>query len=131
MPKHPGGRPRVYSDVDIGKALFILGDQSVSLKAACAIVGLDYSNVRERIRGSAELTALYAQAVEEYARTKVDLMHEAALNTPDVARARLICDNYKWEAQRVCRHLYGEKIEHTGKDGGNMVVEIVQFKSEK
>lgn len=112
------GRPRAYSDEDIGKTLFIMGDQAISLKAACAVVGVSYANVRERINGSDALTALYAQAVEEYARSKVDMMHDVANNTPDVARARLICDNIKWETQRVCRHFYGEKVAHTGENGG-------------
>lgn len=119
------GRPQVYSDEDIAKALYIMGDEAISLKSASAKVGISYSVVRDRISESPELSALYTRETEEYARTKVEQMYEMAKNVNPatdtavaVARDRLTCDTIKWEAQRVCRKLYGDKTEITGKDGG-------------
>lgn len=121
------GRPQMHSDEDIAEVLRMMGDDAISVKAAAKKLGIDYSTVWKRIGESQELTDLYARSTEEYARTMVERLHSTARDEPDVQRARLMCDNIKWEAQRVCRKIYGDKTEITGKDGGALTIEIVNF----
>jgi len=125
------GRPQTYSDDQIAAVVELMGSEGISLKAASKKSGIDYSTVSKRIDESRDLSRLYTRQVEEYARVKVDKMTEIAETVEDVARARLMCDNIKWETQRVCRRLYGDKVEHTGDGGGPLVVEIVQFGGDK
>lgn len=121
------GRKQSHTDDDIAEVLHLMGEEAISVKAAAKRLGIDYSTVWKRIGESQELTDLYARSTEEYARTMVERLHSTARDEPDVQRARLMCDNIKWEAQRVCRKLYGEKTEVTGKDGGSITVEVVNF----
>ena len=66
------------------------------------------------------LTDMLARAREEYAEARVAEMQNIAETVEDVARAKLLCDNIKWETARVAPKKYGDKVqnEHTGKDGG-------------
>ena len=66
------------------------------------------------------LADMHARAREEYAEAKVEEMQNIAETVEDVARAKLLCDNIKWETARVAPKKYGDKVqnEHTGKDGG-------------
>ena len=41
----------------------------------------------------------------------VDTLSDISTNTPDVHRARLICDNIKWIAERRKRRVYGASID--------------------
>ena len=65
------------------------------------------------------LTDMLARAREEYAEARVEEMQNIAETVEDVARAKLLCDNIKWEAARVAPKKYGDKStqEVTGKDG--------------
>jgi hypothetical protein len=91
-----------------------------TLKAACADAGFHYGNILDRIRASERLTALDARAREDYQRVRVDEMEEIARTTKDVNRARLMCDNIKWEASRVARKIYGDRVDltHASPTGG-------------
>lgn len=44
-----------------------------------------------------------------------------------IQRSRLRVDTRKWLLAKALPRVYGEKIEHTGKDGGPLVVEVVKF----
>lgn len=67
-----------------------------------------------------QLTDMLARAREEYAEARVEEMQNIAETVDDVSRAKLMCDNIKWETCRIAPKRYGDKIqnEHTGKDGG-------------
>lgn len=66
------------------------------------------------------LTDMLARAREEYAEARVEEMQNIAETVDDVQRAKLLCDNIKWETCRIAPKRYGDKVqnEHTGKDGG-------------
>jgi len=52
-----------------------------------------------------------------------------------VARARLQCDTRKWFAAKMLPKQYGDKVQHTGADGGdikhNFVVEFIRPDDDK
>ena len=60
------------------------------------------------------LADMHARAREEYAEAKVEEMQNIAETVEDVGRARLMCDNIKWEAARVSPKKYGDRITHGG-----------------
>ena len=60
------------------------------------------------------LADMHARAREEYAEAKVEEMQNIAETVEDVGRARLLCDNIKWEAARVSPKKYGDRITHGG-----------------
>lgn len=60
------------------------------------------------------LTDMHARAREEYAEAKVEEMQNIAETVEDVSRAKLLCDNIKWEAARVSPKKYGDRITHGG-----------------
>jgi hypothetical protein len=66
-----------------------------------------------------QLKDMLARAREEYAEARVEEMQNIAETVEDVSRAKLLCDNIKWETARVAPKRYGDKVqnEHTGKDG--------------
>jgi hypothetical protein len=41
----------------------------------------------------------------------VDRLDELATTTPDVQRARLLCDNIKWVAPKLSPRQYGERLD--------------------
>lgn len=101
--------------------------EGLNLKESAAIDGFSIKNIYTRINASPELKDLHARAREDYQRTRVDEMHQIARTEPDVQRARLLCDNIKWEAARVLPKVFGDKItsEITGRDGGPVAVSNV------
>lgn len=102
------GKP--LTDDDISAVIERVAN-GMSLKKSCEMSGLGYANVVRRINSSETLRQLDAQAREDYIRNSVDRMHDVAATEPDVNRARLICDNIKWEAARIVRKVYGDKTE--------------------
>lgn len=88
----------------------------ISLKKSCEDAGFEYNNVLRRIRADDNLRMLDARAREDYQRVRVDSMDEVVRTEADVNKARLMCDNIKWEAARVARKTYGDKIDlnHSG-----------------
>lgn len=63
------------------------------------------------------LADMHARAREEYAEAKVEEMQNIAETVEDVSRAKLLCDNIKWEAARVSPKKYGDRITHGGDPG--------------
>jgi len=60
------------------------------------------------------LADTHARAREEYAESRVEELQNIAETVEDVGRARLLCDNIKWEAARVSPKKYGDRITHGG-----------------
>lgn len=55
------------------------------------------------------LADMHARAREEYAEARVEEMQNIAETVEDVGRAKLLCDNIKWEAARVASKKYGDR----------------------
>jgi hypothetical protein len=106
------------------EALGMMGEGK-TLKQALTELGVKYTTGWTAIHADEELTELYARAREAYAHVIVQKLHEVAMNEPDVQRARLMCDNIKWEACKVLPKVYGDKqqLEHSG----NITVEAVSY----
>jgi len=60
------------------------------------------------------LSDMHARAREEYAESKIEELQNIAETVEDVGRARLLCDNIKWEAARVAPKKWGDRITHGG-----------------
>lgn len=89
-----------------------------TLKECCAAHGLKYLVTWKKIHADDALLELYARAREAYAHAIVQKIHEVAVNEPDVQRARLQCDNIKWESSKVLPKVFGDKLDVT--HGGNI-----------
>lgn len=116
----------VINSESIKQALEMMAEGN-TLKHCCAELELNYMAVWKTIHADDELLELYARAREAYAHSKVQQIHDVALSEPDVQRARLICDNIKWEACKVLPKVYGDKVEtkHSGDIG--LTVNVVKF----
>lgn len=75
------------------------------------------------------LADMHARAREEYAEAKVEEMQNIAETVEDVSRAKLLCDNIKWEAARVSPKKYGDRIENrlADADGNALTVQVIRF----
>ena len=71
--------------------------------------------------------AQVARAITAFDNAKARL--EAADNALDLARAREQVRTAQWEMERLLKRIYGPSQEVTGKDGGPVTIEIVQFGS--
>ena len=98
--------------------LALLSD-GVPIVQSCKDLGITRSKLYVAIDREC-LGDMHARAREEYAEARVAEMQNIAETVEDVARAKLLCDNIKWETARVAPKKYGDKVqnEHTGKDGG-------------
>jgi len=98
--------------------LALLSD-GVPIVQSCKELGITRSKLYVAIDRE-YLGDMHARAREEYAEARVAEMQNIAETVEDVARAKLLCDNIKWETARVAPKKYGDKVqnEHTGKDGG-------------
>lgn len=100
-------------------------EHAKSLKAVCKDHGVPFRTIYTAIQRHPEIKALYNAAREDYIHSRVQDMDRIALETEEIARARLLVDNIKWEAARIIPKQYGDKVqtEHTG----NLSIEIVRF----
>jgi hypothetical protein len=98
------------SDEELIATIERIAEDGITLKASCVAFGFEYKNVLRRIRGNEALKELLAVAREAYAEALVAEMHDIARTEPDVQRAKLMCENIRWEAARVGAKLYGDKI---------------------
>lgn len=84
----------------------------LTLKQSCKKAKRDYPNVVKRIHANGELKQLYAHAREEYARVRVQDMHDIAKNPRiDPQRARVMIDCIKWETSRVLPKEFGDRVQ--------------------
>jgi len=72
---------------------------------------------------------MHARAREEYAEARVAEMQRIAETVEDVGRAKLLCDNIKWEACRIAPKKYGDRIENrlADADGNALTVQVIRF----
>lgn len=130
--QHIAGNATITDDQIIA-ALEYMVHEGITLVETCKKVGLSLSAVKQRIYKYPNLHALYQQARQHYLQGKVADMETIAANAVsavDVNRARLICDNIKWEAERVVRGMYGTHVTVAGDKDNPMVVKLVASSDE-
>lgn len=135
---HERPNAQTITDDEIIELICEISESGKSLKKACDEHGYVYRTVMNRIRSTPELTALDTRAREDYARERARSLNDVAMNEPDVQRARLLCDNIKWEAARILPKEYGDKVLNTHQGGDpdkpilqNISVSFIAPKSQK
>lgn len=109
MAKTPGAT--ALTDEEVIAIIERIAD-GVTLKQSCQKSKRAYAAVKKYIDASKELKALYAQAREEYVRSRVQEMHDIAKDKSiDPARARIMIDVIKWEAARVIPKEFGDRVQ--------------------
>lgn len=104
-------KPRkVITRADI-VAVFNLMGTGMTMTEACKKLKVQRQTVFEWKEKDATLGDAYARAREAYAEAKVSEMNDIAKTEKDVQRARLLCDNIKWQACKVLPKLYGDKVQ--------------------
>ena len=137
-PKHDLARAGLYegagvelekrtkiSDSQILEVIRYMGEEGVPLRPACAAFGLAYHTVYARIYSTPYLKDLDHLAREQYLRHQVRRMNDIVDQEEDYQRARLKCENIKWEAQRVARFEYGDNVVISGDKDQPLVVQLV------
>lgn len=76
---------------------------------ACKQLGIPRTTFYYAIGKDQDLLNMLARAREEYAESIVCEMREIAETVEDVSRAKLLCDNIKWEAARMAPKKYGDR----------------------
>ena len=94
------------------RVLSLLSD-GVPIVQSCRELGITRSKLYTAIDREG-LRDMHARAREEYAEARVEEMQNIAETVEDVGRARLLCDNIKWEAARASPKKYGDRITHGG-----------------
>jgi hypothetical protein len=79
------------------------------LVVACRDLNIPRSTFYHFIGNESDLLDMLARAREEYAESIVCEMREIAETVEDVGRAKLLCDNIKWEASRLAPKKYGDR----------------------
>ena len=92
--------------------LSLLSD-GIPIVQSCRDLGITRSKLYTAIDREC-LWDMHARAREEYAEARVQEMQNIAETVEDVSRAKLLCDNIKWEAARVSPKKYGDRITHGG-----------------
>lgn len=110
----------------VQQAIDLTAELGKSLRECCARLKIPYGRAYVLINNHPELVKRWNHARVEYLRTKVEDMEAIALDPNiDVQRARLLCDNIKWEAQRVARHIYGDQIIVAGNPDAPLITQLV------
>ena len=95
--------------------------QGHTIVTACEQLKLPYAGVVARLLRNPEFAHKTREAHEKYLQLKIYALNDIAAVYPDVNRARLMCDNIKWEASRVLRKTYGDHVTVAG-DAENPLV---------
>ena len=113
------------TDDDVKTVILFMSRNEVSLRSACRQMKFNYNVVFERIAASPDLRALDSAARCEYMRQKVRQMEVIARTEPDVQRARLMCDNIKWEAARIMRSEFGDHVTVAGDPVNPLITKLI------
>ena len=131
-PKHLAHR-QIIPETLITRILDDMAEDGISIKEGCRKYGIieHYRAVLQRISRSPTLAAYDVACREQYMKLKVRQMNEIALDTNvNPERAKLVCDNIKWEASRILPHMYGDRIIHAGDKENPIVTKLVQDSSD-
>lgn len=118
-------RTKKITDKQIEDALSPLSEGKTLIECS-KLSGISYSYLNKRISDSDKLKEMYARGREAYSHYKVAEMHAiAADKNIEPHRARLMCDNIKWEVAKVIPKFYGDKIQ--ADVDTSLTVKLVQF----
>ena len=111
-------RKRIVTEEQVEEAIDIMSKNGIPLKAACDQLGIGnhYAAVLWNVNNNERLSQLDARARVDYLRVKVRSMNDIVDSETDCQKARLKCDNIKWEAARVARKEFGDRLslDHSG-----------------
>jgi len=110
---------------DARRVIEYMFDHGVSMRSASKQLQYNSKQIVELIAQSPELRALDSEARCNYMREKVREMNMIATLEEDVQRARLKCDNIKWEASRIMRSEFGDSVVVSGDKNNPLVMEHV------
>ena len=127
------GRPSTFTN-EIADTICERIAAGESLLSICSSDGMPHQATVFRWLADEKYAAfcdMYACAREVQGDTKFDqvgdMAHSVVSGQVDPQAARVFIDAIKWQAAKLSPRKYGDKVEHTGKDGGALVVEIVRF----
>lgn len=115
---HPGGRPSMLYDAEVGKYICkLIQSSTLTIKKICQ-QNKDlpsYTTVYEWLGDSTEFTELYLSAkrkqVHLYMEDSFELAEDCEKNSESIAYTNMNVNLRKWYAGRLCPRLYGEKTE--------------------
>jgi len=113
------------SDEDVKTVLLFMREHGISLRSSCRQLQFHYNMVVERVVASPELRALDSEVRCNYMREKVRMMEVIVHTEPDVQRARLMCDNIKWEAARIMRTEFGDHVVLSSDPNAPLIMKLV------
>lgn len=117
--KRPRGRPSSYSR-EVADEICEKLAKGESLLAICEA---DHLPEESTVRGWAlddreGFFAKYTRARDIGLDSRADRIERRFMNEPDTQRARLIFDHDRWYLSKLAPKRYGDKLAHTGEDGG-------------
>ena len=95
-----------------------------SLVKVCGEVGVSYDIVLKWLRENNDFAVSYARAREDQADFHADAIIDIADTEEDPNKARVRIDARKWAASKLRPVKYGDKIEHTGPNGAELVTKV-------
>lgn len=137
------GRPSEFNQ-DVADAICAELAAGRSLREICADADMPSRQTVYNWLAAEHLKAFvdqYARAREIQADTYAEMMHEVVAENPQVeiptkfgsytatdsagiARNRLRWDNLKWHSSKLAPKKYGDKMEHTGANGGPLIFKV-------
>ena len=127
------GRKSEYTPEIADKICEMLSD-GYSLRSICRGDGMPHlATVLRWVAQQPIFCEQYTRATLARADAKFEELDEVseeavqADSAVTVAGLRLKADNIKWQLARMNSKKYGDKMQHTGEDGGPLVVNIVRY----
>lgn len=112
------GRPSLYTP-ELGETICTRLAEGESLRAICSDSEMpSRETVRRWLEADEAFRVQYARARDEQAHSIAEAALNDALSAPDAALGRLAFDARRWFAGKLLPKVYGDKVEHTGADGG-------------
>lgn len=118
-------KAQTVSDEHIEEIIEAMGVEGTPLKRVCEDHRVSYMAVIHRIMRNPRLTVLDRAAREQFLRLQIRRMNEIVETEEDPQKARLMCDNLKWEIARVIPREYGDRIIHAGDDAAPLQIKLV------
>lgn len=113
------------TDETIETVLLFMSVHEISLRSACAQCSVSYVATIQRVAQSPKLRILDSSIRTNYMREKVREMNMIATLEEDPIRARLKCDNIKWEASRIMRSEFGDHVTVAGDKDNPLTIQHV------
>lgn len=101
------------NDLVVIELLSRVAENGTHLKGECEKAGIKYNTVFKRMSRTPQLTQLDIRARQASLDLKVRTLNDLVDKEPDAQKARIKCDNIKWESARIYRKIYGDQITVT------------------